>query len=250
VSDEPFNARWYAIRVMQSKGYMLKKLPNGAYVDTDLEVMTVFNLQLPSWESLIKKHHFAEDESKAEQMLTGFGLREIKGGASKVLETFAAHLDAQPKRGGSPDWSTASREMTECAYCENRGVVSNVPCRVRNKWGEEVDREYSFACVCDRGRFFAGMPAAKDWMIHFALDRRKRQTAEARANLARLGVDVDASIDEQRRQFRKAFARMKSQAATGRKAAPSRNAKAPDTLNPEKLAMAVFANGDERNEWE
>lgn len=270
MSDEPFNAKRYAIRVMQSKGYMLKRLPNGAYVDADVEVMTVFNLQLPSWEALIKKHHFAENESHAEQMLTSFGMREVMGGASKVLETFAAHLDAQPKQGGSPDWTTATRELTECAYCENRGVVSNVPCRVRNKWGEEVVREYSFACVCDRGRYFAGMPVAQDWMLHFALDRRKQQTAEGRVSLKRLGVDPDSPIETQRKQFRQAMASMKAQvgkngqtAKTVRPVLPQTVEEAramlaarkpavnpPEQLNPDRLALAVYANGDERNEWE
>ena len=113
MSDEPFSYKRFAIRVMQSKGYMLKKLPDGTYIDTDAEVMTVFNLQLPSWKSLIEKHHFAADESVAERMLTTFGHREVKGGPGKVLETFAAHLEAQPKQAicssaiiGSPSASS------------------------------------------------------------------------------------------------------------------------------------------------
>jgi hypothetical protein len=270
VNDEPFSHKRFAIRVMQSKGHFLKKLPDGTYVDTDAEVMTVFNLQLPSWEALFKKHNFAADESFAERMLTAFGHREVKGGPGKVLETFAAHLDAQPRQGGSPDWSKAGREWRECGYCDGRGVVSDIPVRVERR-GETVDRTYSFACVCDNGRRFAGVKVAEDWMIRFAADRKTAEIARHEARLASFGIDPRANEQARASQFRAAILRMRQQvgsgAATARTATPSppqtvvearamlaarkpRKPSPPPQLNPEAVALAVFANGDERNEWE
>lgn len=270
MSDEPFSYKRFAIRVMQSKGYMLKKLPDGTYIDTDAEVMTVFNLQLPSWKSLIEKHHFAADESVAERMLTTFGHREVKGGPGKVLETFAAHLEAQPKQGGSPDWSKAGKEWRECAYCDGRGVISNIPCMVERR-GESLFRNYSFACKCDNGRRFAGMKVAEDWMIQYAADRATRWIDVHRAKLERFGIDPGADAVTRASQFRQAIQSMRQQVGqngqTARTVQPAipktvdearamlasrkpRKPAPPPQLNPEALALAVYDNGDERNEWE
>lgn len=270
MNDDPFNHRRYAIRVMQSKGYMLKKLPDGTFIDTDAEVMTVFNLQLPSWKMLIEKHNFAADESIAERMLTSFGHREVKGGPGKVLETFAQHLDAQPKQGGSPDWSKAGKEWRECAYCDGRGVISNIPCMVERR-GESLFRSYSFACKCDNGRRFAGMKVAEDWMIQYAADRATRWIDVHRAKLERFGIDPDADAVTRASQFHNAIVAMKQEVASrkamsgmvnpsGKMSAATaalaevrikpRKPAPPPQLNPEALALAVYANGGERNEWE
>lgn len=270
MSDDPFNAKRFAVRVMQSKGYMAKKLPDGTYIDTDAEVMTVFDLQLPSWQALFAKHHFAANESHAEHMLTSFGHREVKGGPGKVLETFAAHLEAQPKQGGSPDWTQNGREWADCCFCDGRGIVSNIPCRVARR-GETVDREYSFACVCDRGKFFGTMKRAEDWMLNFARDRKQAEIDRVVPNLKRYGIDPNADAPTRAKQFRAAIQRMKQQiatrAATSRTASPSiprdvdearaalslaraAKTKPVEKLDPERMALAAFTNGDERNEWE
>lgn len=270
MSDEPFSYRRYAIRVMQSKGYMLKKLPDGTWIDTDAEVMTVFNLQLPSWKALVEKHNFAANESHAEQMLTTFGHREVKGGPGKVLETFAAHLEAQPKQGGSPDWSAAGKEWRECAYCDGRGVISDIPVKVERR-GEVIDRVYSFACICDRGRFFAGMKVADDWMVRFAADRKLAEIERHKSILGRYGIDPNADAQTRASQYRAAIARMKQQIANGKATARTATPRPPQSvdearalpaprkptkptpppqLDPEALALAAFDNRDERNEWE
>lgn len=267
MNDGTFNHRRYAIRVMQSKGYMLKKLPDGTFVDTDVEVMTVFNLQLPSWKSLVEKHHLAADESIAERMLTSFGHREVKGGPGKVLETFAAHLDAQPKQGGSPDWSKAGKEWRECAYCDGRGVVSDIPCTVERK-GDILERKYSFACVCERGTFFGGMLKAPDFVLRYAADRKTAEIAGHRDKLKRWGIDPDASPQKRAEQFHRAIRSMKQQVGSGtakartvrpelpktveeaRAIMAARKPQPPEKLNPERVALAVFANGDDRGDWE
>lgn len=259
-TENDFDPMTYAARFMKAKGFD---------PETDEDAADIFELQWPGWQDVINRHRIGDDLPRAEQLLTGFMQRELKGGATRVLEAFATYLETRPKQGGSPDWTAATREISECAYCENRGVVSNVPCRVRNKWGEECVREYSFACVCDRGRFFGGMTVAQDWMIHFALDRRKAETAKARETLGRLGVNPDAPIETQRKQFRQAMASMKAQvgrdgltAKTVRPILPQtaeearamlarrKRVEPPEVLNPDRVALAVFANGDERNEWE
>ena len=194
--------------------------------------------------------------------------REVIGGATRILEAFAKHLDAQPKQGGSPDWIAASREMAECAYCDGRGVVSKIPVNVVRR-GKVVSREFSFACVCDRGRLFAGMRIAEDWMIRFAIERKKAEIAKVDANLERIGINPDADLDTQRRQFRQGIRRMREQVASGTATAKTatpvlprtvdeakslltkhRKPEPPPQLNPERVALAVYANGDERNEWE
>lgn len=198
--------------------------------------------------------------------------RELKGGATRVLEAFAAHLDAQPRQGGSPDWSAAGKEWRECAYCDGRGVISDIPVKVERR-GEVLDRVYSFACICDRGRFFAGMKVAEDWMVRFAADRKQSEIAGHRDKLAEYGIDPDADGATRARQFRAAIIRMKQQIASRKATAktvranpsgvmqaansalgavrpPKRKPTPPPQLNPEALALAVYDNGDERNEWE
>lgn len=246
ISQNDFDAMSYAARAMKAKGYDIEA--NDEYAD-------IFELQWPGWRELLAKHRIGEDQQKAEQILTGFMQREVIGGATRILEAFAKYIDAQPKQGGSPDWIAASREMADCAYCDGRGVVSNIPVHVVRR-GETVTREYSFACVCDRGRRFAGMKIAEDWMIHIAIDRKKAEIAKVPTNLAKLGIDPDADLETQRRQFRQGVRRMREQVASGSKpvAAVAQPVPAkpepPEQLNPERLALAVYANGDDRNEWE
>lgn len=268
--NEPFDPRIYAQRIMRAKGYMLKRLPDGTFVDTDAEVMTVFQLQFPSWKALFEKHSLQADPQRAEHVLTSFGHREVIGGAGKVLETFSAHLEAQPKQGGSPDWTQNGREWADCCFCDGRGIVSKIPLMVIRR-GESVYRKYSFACVCDRGKFFGGMKQAEDWMLNHARDRKQAEIARVVPNLERFGIDPNADPQNRARQFRAAILRMRQQvgsgAATAKTATPNnpqtvdearamlarrkpRKPSPPPQLNPEALALAVFDNGDERNEWE
>lgn len=261
MSENDFDEMSYAARVMRCKGYDPAE---------DEEVTDIFELQWPGWRELIAKHRIGQDPSRAEQLLTGFMQRELKGGATRVLETFAAHLDAQPRQGGSPDWSKAGREWRECAYCDGRGVVSEIPVKIERR-GETIDRTYSFACVCDNGRRFAGVKVAEDWMIRLAADRKSAQIARHQTALARYGIDPNADPQTRARQFRAAILRMRQQvgtgAATAKTATPNnpqtvdearamlarrkpRKPSPPPQLNPEALALAVFDNGDERNEWE
>lgn len=252
-----FDAKDYAIRVLRMKGHTLK----------DPDTNDVFVLQWPSWKALIERNRIGDDPANAENLLTTFGHREVIGGASKVLETFAQHLDAQPKQGGSPDWSQAGREWGDCAYCDNRGIVSDVPCRVV-RHGETVERKYSFACICRAGERFTGMRKADDWMIRFAVERKHAEIQRVNGNLKRFGIDPNADGATRASQFRQAFRGMTE--AVGKKGVtaktvkpsgtmaqaykaleavrPSVKPKAPEQLNPESLALAVYANGDERGE--
>jgi hypothetical protein len=232
--------------------------------------METFRIQLPYWKDLFAKYHLADDLQRAEHLLTSFSRREVIGDHGRVLETFEIHLKAQPKQGGSPDWSKAGREWSECAYCDGRGVVSDIPGKVVRR-GEEVDRVYSFACVCDRGRFFAGMKVAEDWMLRFAADRKLSEIQAHEETLARFGIDPKADAPTRARQYRAAILRMKQQVGSGQATAKTARPNPPTTveaaralmanrkpakptppeaLNPEALALAAYDNGDERNEWE
>jgi hypothetical protein len=266
---ECFEWKRYVIRIMQQKGYMAKKLPNGAYVDVDADVMEIFRLQEPSWKSLIERHNLAADRERAEHLLTTFGHREVVGGVGKILETFSKHLEAQPKQGGSPDWSKAGREWRECVWCDGRGVVSNIPVLVERR-DEVVERTYSFACKCDNGRRVAGIRVADDWMIQYAADRKTAEIHAHEAKLKRYGIDPKADGATRARQFRRAIGGMLEAVASGKVTAKlvqpilpktveearsiladrRRRTSPPEKLNPERVALAVYGNGDERNEWE
>lgn len=254
--ENDFNARNYAERIMKAKGYD---------PEANDENADVFELQWPFWQDLINRHRIGDDLSRAEQILTRFAQRETFGGVTKVLESFSKHLEAQPKQGGSPDWSKAGREWRECGYCDGRGIVSEIPCRVERR-GETVDRVYSFACGCDSGRRFPGMKVAEDWMIRHAADRKSREIAEHRDKLRRFGVDPDADQATRNRQFARAIRSMREQ--IGRNGVTAKTVqpvlpktveearavlgrpKPPESLDPERLAYSIFDNGDERNEWE
>jgi hypothetical protein len=280
--ENDFDPMGYSERVMRSKGFDPES--NDEYAD-------IFELQRPAWQDLINRHRIGDDLSRSEQLLTTFMQRETFGGATKVIEAFAKHLDAQPKQTGSPDWSKAAQETQVCGWCDGRGVVSDIPVRVERR-REVVERNYSFACKCDRGRFFAGMRIAEDWMIQYATDRKTRETAGHKEKLKRYDIDPDASPEKRAEQFRAFIKKMKEQ-DIARKSGGRREIKAPsgimqaaneavakvksrtefepevvddirqkimatkaryegppEKLNPDRVALAVFANGDDRNEWE
>lgn len=256
--ENDFDANGYAQRVMKAKGF-----------DTEAsdEAMDIFELQWPAWQDLINRHRIGDDLSRSEQLLTTFMQRETFGGATKVIEAFAKHLDAQPKQGGSPDWTKAGREWRECAYCDGRGVVSDIPCTVERK-GDILERKYSFACVCERGTFFGGMLKAPDFALRYAADRKQAEIAGHRDKLRQWGIDPDASPQKRAEQFHRAIRSMKEQVGSGtakartvrpvlpktveeaRAMMAARKPQPPEKLNPERVALAVFANGDDRNEWE
>lgn len=261
IDQNDFDAKSYTARILKAKGFDIEASDENA---------DIFALQWPGWRELIARHRIGDDLSKAEQLLTTFIPKEVHGGITKVIEAFTKHLEAQPKQGGSPDWSKAGREWSECAYCDGRGVVSDIPGKVIRR-GEEVDRVYSFACVCDRGRFFAGMKVAEDWMLRFAADRKLAEIQAHEETLARFGIDPRADAQTRAKQYRAAILRMKQQVGSGQATAKTARPNPPTTveaaramlasrkpakpnppeaLNPEALALAAFSNGDERNEWE
>ena len=260
-TENDFDAMTYAARIMRSKGYDPAE---------DEDAADVFELQWPGWQELFARHRVGDDLSRAEQLLTGFMQRELKGGATRILESFATYLESRPKQGGSPDWSQAGREWRECAYCDGRGVISDIPVRVERR-GEVVDRNYSFACVCDNGRRFAGMRVADDWMVRYAADRKIAEINGHEATLKRFGIDPKADASTRAKQFRRAIQSMRQQVGQNGKTARTvqpvnpqtvdearamlasrkpRKPNPPPQLNPEAVALAVFDNGDERNEWE
>lgn len=256
-----FDPMIYAARVMRSKGFDTEG--NDEFTD-------VFELQWPSWQHLINRHRLADDPSRAEQVLTLFMQREFIGGVTKVLEAFAKHLDGQKPSGGSPDWSQAGREWAECCFCDGRGIVSGVPVWVRNRAGDDERRFYSFACKCERGRFFAGVKIADDDMLRYAADRKQAEIDGHKAKIERYGIDPEADGRTRARQFRAAVRSMVDAVASGKVTAKlvqpilprtveearliladrKRKANLPERLNPDRVALAVFANGDDRNEWE
>lgn len=277
IDDNDFEPMDYVSRIMKAKGYDVH--------ETD-EHADIFELQWPAWRDLLTRYRIGDDISRAEQLLTTFMQRELRGGPTRVLESFAAHLDSQPKATGSPDWTAeASRLDSECDACESRGVVSGIPVVT---WlnGQRVERVYSFACVCRLADRFPGMRRADDWMIDFA----RRRTLAERDRLLRWRRERDAegdTIADFRGGFRLWLERQKlhrehekkspartwqpsgamahahrkladvrttpmSEAAKRAAMNAARNGRRaldpPDHLNPDRLALAALTDGDERGE--
>lgn len=86
IDDNDFEPMDYVSRIMKAKGYDVH--------ETD-EHADIFELQWPAWRDLLTRYRIGDDISRAEQLLTTFMQRELRGGPTRVLESFAAHLDSQ-----------------------------------------------------------------------------------------------------------------------------------------------------------
>lgn len=136
-----------------------------------------------------------------------------------------------------------------------------------------ADGNRAVYCDCGRGQFLWGANgneqaclANRPDLKAKAIAKRREEEAKAGSTLIRFGIDPDLPEDEKLRLFRAAIVRMKQ--GIGQQAKPPAPAKPvgreqaramltackrpepPDQLNPERVALAVYANGDERNEWE
>lgn len=154
--------------VMRSKGYD----PTG-HVDYG----DIFLLQKEAWISTFRKYRLDESPERRRDVLSGFAARQVIGGAGKILEAFTAYLASRASQDNpGPDWSRAAQDRVRCPYCQNRGIISEVP--VASPTGKWIGtRKYSFACVCENAIKFAGVPKAHEWMLHFAV-RRAGEEAE------------------------------------------------------------------------
>lgn len=124
----------------------------------------------------------------------------------------------------------------DCPYCENRGVVSEVPGRafIRGEW---VDRVYSFKCVCFAAVRFAGLPPAESWMLEYARDRKAREADRLHEWRKSHGID-----DETLPKFRETFRRFMESQKPGlfRKVSQAIRTEAPrNEQKPAKIASTA-----------
>lgn len=159
----------YCAKVMRSKGYD---------PTANVDVGDIFIIQKDGWISTFEKYRLGSSEDRRSDVLKGFAARQVIGGAGKILEAFTAYLAgraAQDQPG--PDWS--ARGPSRCGFCNNSGIVSEVP--VASATGRFVGvRLYSFACVCDLGRRFPGTKIAEEWMLQFARIRAGQEAERLR----------------------------------------------------------------------
>lgn len=157
--------------VMRTKGYD----PTG-----NVDVGDIFLLQKEGWIREFKKYRLDESPERRRDVLSGFAARQVIGGAGKILEAFTAYLASRASQDSpGPDWQRAARDRSECPYCENRGIVSNIPVASANGAFQGV-REYSFACVCDNAIRFAGARKAEEWMLQYAVIRKGKEAERLR----------------------------------------------------------------------
>lgn len=247
-----FNAKSFAIRIMRAKGYDPEASDEWAKLLAE---------QWPGWKKLFEQYRFYHDPEFAETMFTAFLLREVKGGAGKVLESFTASIEARPKQGGSPALEFSGKDWGDCAFCDGRGIVSEIPSQ------QDPSRRYSWACVCGRGKLFGTLKQAPDYALDYAEARKKAEIARYDATLAEFGIDPKADPQTRARQFREAVRSMRAQVGAGKASAKHvrpiprtvdearammakrpRKLAPPPHLDPEAVALKVLNNGDERNE--
>lgn len=219
----------FCAEVMRAKGYDPIH---------DMDAGDIFVIQRKYWIDLFQKYRLEVSEDRRNDLLNGFAKRAFIGGAGKVFEAFAAYVvsrASQDQQG--PDWTNTGN--ADCGYCENRGIVSNVP--VMSETGRfDGVRLYSFACVCDRGRAFGGMPIASDWMLQFAA----RRSGQERERLRQWRRDNDCDEDTRTRFIAKYRIWLEKQGGT---VSMFRNANAP--VVEAKAVVVREPERKETNQW-
>jgi hypothetical protein len=177
-----FDAMAFGVSVLKSKGY-----------DTTVnnDAADIFMIQKDTWVNLYEKHRLGERPDHREELLRDFAAKPFIGGVGRVLEAFSAFADSRSHHAPEPNWQEAAREFGDCGYCENRGVISNIP--VMSASGAfDGDREYSFRCVCHKASVvFGSLPQAQDWMLRFAADRNRANCERLRQWRQKHGLDMD-----------------------------------------------------------
>jgi hypothetical protein len=190
---------------------------------------------------------------------------------AKMVDALIVEIQAASE--GEPVQTAKADDFAGCELCHGGIVVLPLP---GGKFGHVSDR--AIYCDCGRGQFLWGANDRKNICLinrpdlkAKAFAKRREDSARAGSNLVRFGVDPDASEAEQMKQFRSAVKSMAGQVGSGIAKARTvqpvppqtvdearamlasrkpRKPSPPPQLNPEALALAVYDNGDERNEWE
>ncbi|MBI1324397.1 hypothetical protein GC170_14595 [bacterium] len=189
---------------------------------------------------------------------------------SKMVDALIVEIQAASE--GEPVQTVRADDFAGCELCHGGIVVLPLP---GGKTGEVSNR--AIYCDCGRGQFLWGANERKNLCLANRPDlkakastKRREDSARAGSNLVRFGVDPDASEAEQMRQYRESVRSMARQVGSGTATARTVQPNPPQTvdearallagrkskstpppqLNPEAMALAVYANGDERNEWE
>lgn len=191
---------------------------------------------------------------------------------AKMVDALIVEIQAASE--GEPVQSAKPDDFAGCELCHGGIVVLPIP---GGQNGEISNR--AIYCDCGRGQFLWNANERKNLCLATrpdlkakAFTKRRQDSARAGSNLVRYGVDPDADEATQMKQFRQAIKSMASQVGTGVASAKTVQPKPPQTveearnmlagrkprkptppehLDPNSLALAVYANGDERGpEWE
>lgn len=181
-------------RIYKSKGFD---------PETDDDTAEIMLMQLSAWHGIFNRHRIMISTERMNEVFQGFAGVKVYRKAD-VFPEFREFMEKQPKQFATePDWESEARRVQyePCPYCENRGVISDVPVRSPSGKFEGV-RTYSFRCKCFASAKFAGVPVAEDWMYEFAINRNRENMERLRQWGQRNGITA-RSEDEFRVQFRR-----------------------------------------------
>ncbi len=189
---------------------------------------------------------------------------------AKMVDALIVEIQAASE--GEPVQTAKPDDFAGCELCHGGIVVLPIPGGKNNQISNRA-----IYCDCGRGQFLWNANERKNLCLATrpdlkakAFTKRREDSARAGSNLVRFGVDPDASEADQMKQFRSAVKSMAGQvgsgAATARTVRPNppqtvdearallasrkpRKPNPPPQLNPEALALAAYANGDDRGEF-
>ena len=142
-------------------------------------------------------------------------------------------VEIQAAHEGKIEDAPARETFAGCGRCHD-GVVSL----------EFPDGIRSVYCDCGRGQFFWSANGSKSVCLINRPDlkakanaQRREELARAGSSLIRMGVDPGADVETQRKQYRNWILSLR-----GKIRKPNVR------VHPDAQALAIFSNGDERNE--
>lgn len=186
---------------------------------------------------------------------------------AKLVDALIVEIQAAAQ--GETEPAAQPTSFAGCGLCHDGVSVLPFP-----------DGNRAVYCDCGRGHFLWTANGSKNLSFANRPDLKARATAIQRQEIARsgstlirMGIDPEASGEVQQKQFRAWIVGMKvrlgRELAQGSKPEPPRKPPSrehaekaiatvrkpakptpPPQLNPEALALAVYDNGDVRNDWE
>lgn len=129
----------YCCDIMKSKGYDPR---------SNIDIADIFQLQKGAWIDAVEKHGLRKDAKRRQEALDGFVVRNVIGGAGKILASFSEYLTikwpvthatvertgVEPWRGDRGTFHATSEDLERAKPILNRmGIDPNAPLDVQRK---------------------------------------------------------------------------------------------------------------------